>query len=393
MSVPYFPRLWGIGLLMSLTRWTTIFLGSYLVFQLTHSTPLVQMVGAAMFAPMFFGGLLAGVISDRLDRRRTMMVASAVLMPASLLMAFVVISGFAQAWMVYPFTLAVGTGLLIDMTSRRPMVYDIVGPEYVTNALALEAMAMTSGALLGSLFAGTVISVVGIGETFLMLFVAYSLVLLLLRSLPTVPRHARADKSVDLVKELITVFRYVRGRASLISILGVTIIMNTFYFSFIPLLPIFGERLGVGAFLTGLLLSSNALGWILGSALVARGLPVGRGAIYVVGSSIALIGLLAFAASNWYPAALIAIMAAGLGLSGFSTMQSVLVMTNAEDEMRGRAVGILSMSIGVLPFAMLLLGGVAQVVGPSTGVMASAGIGLFAMVIWSLRRPEARGLP
>src|SRR5512145_1327959 len=67
MSIPQFPRLWATGMLLNLTRWMAIFLCSYLVNDLTHSTVLVQLVGASLFAPMFLGGVLAGAIADRLD--------------------------------------------------------------------------------------------------------------------------------------------------------------------------------------------------------------------------------------------------------------------------------------------------------------------------------------
>lgn len=67
-------------------------------------------------------------------------------------------------------------------------------------------------------------------------------------------------------------------------------------------------------------------------------------------------------------------------------------MITAEDEMRGRAMGLLSIAIGVLPLAMLLLGGVAQVVGPSVGVISSALIGLVFLAGWSYWRPEAQRL-
>src|SRR3712207_8315625 len=71
LRVPYYPRLWASGWLWNLTRWMSVFLCSYLVNDLTGSPFLVQLVGAAFFAPMFFGGVLGGVISDRFDRRRS----------------------------------------------------------------------------------------------------------------------------------------------------------------------------------------------------------------------------------------------------------------------------------------------------------------------------------
>ena len=393
MSVPYYPRLWGVGLLLNLTRWMTLFLCSYTVNQLSDSTLLVQLVGVGLFAPMFLGGVLAGVISDRLDRRRTLMTLTALLVPAALVMAAVNMAGVVEVWMVYPFALAVGTGLLADMTTRRALVYDLVGERYLTNALALEALAMTSGTLLGSLGAGAVISAFGIAETFLAIAGVYVAALLLLAGVSRGPVRARPPAGSSLLADLTAGLRYARKERALVSVLGVTVIMNLFYFSFLPMVPIFGDRLGVGPFWSGLLLAGNAVGSITGAALIARGLPWGRGVIYAGGSFLALVFLFLFAALAWYPAALIALTVAGVGIAGFATMQSVLTMVSASDEMRGRSMGLLSMSIGTLPFSMLLLGALAGAVGPSTGVMISVTAGIVVMLIWSVRRPESLRRP
>jgi predicted MFS family arabinose efflux permease len=193
--------------------------------------------------------------------------------------------------------------------------------------------------------------------------------------------------------DIVSAFRALPSQPALVSVLGVTVIVNLFYFSFTPLIPVFGDRLEVGAFLTSLLLSANSVGSIIGACFIASGLPWRRGSIYIGGSAIALCGLFVFALSGWYPLALLALITAGVGISGFATMQSVLVMVNAEDEMRGRAMGLLSMSIGVLPVSMLLLGVGADAVGPTTGVMISVVIGLLVLITWSLKRPEARVAP
>ncbi len=390
MSVPGYRALWLIGLIVGLARWTAIFLGSYLVNELTHSTIQVQLVGVCLFAPMFAGGAPAGVISDRLDRGRTIALLLAVLIPASVLMALLTLSGDVEAWMIYPYVFIIGVSHVVDMTSRRSLVYDVVGQGFITNALALESLAMTTGTMVGSLTAGAVISLLGVGEVFLVIGGLYGCALLVLLRLKLPARQVQdVRQSAGVFKDLTAAFRYAYNRPSLVSILGVTVIMNLFYFSFIPLVPVFGERLEVGALLTSLLLSANAFGSIVGASLIARGLPLGRGVLYVGGGSMALLCLIFFALAGWYPAALLSLLIAGFGLSGFATMQGALVMTNTEDEMRGRALGLVSMGIGVVPFTMLLLGSFAQAVGPSIAVMASASIGLSAMAIWNLRRPES----
>jgi MFS family permease len=394
-SVPHYSRLWVTGLLWNLARWMSMFLCSYLVNQLTHSPFMVQMVGSCFFAPMFLAGAAGGIVSDRLDRRRTLIGAvGLLLLPVSIAMAAVNLGDLVRVWMVYPFMLCIGVGMVVEMTSRRALVYDLVGVENVTNALALEAMAMTGGTLLGGIAAGTIISLLGIGQAFVLVAAFYVVSLLALLGVPRTAVRARGESTArtNIRRELGMMFGYLRGNYTLISILGVTVIMNTFYFSFTPMVPVFADRLDVNAFWTGVLAGAPAFGSMLGTILIARGLGVSRGHAYVGGSVVALVFLLVFAAADIYPLALGALVLAGLGTSGFATMQSALVMITADDAMRGRALGLLSMAIGALPFAMLLLGGVAQAVGPSAGVISSVVAGLAMMSIWSRIRPESQRL-
>lgn len=391
-SVPHYRKLWSIGLLWNLGRWMSVFLCSYLVNQLTHSPFLVQIVGASFFAPMFFAGAVGGVVSDRLDRRRTLLGLATVLVPSAIAMAVLNLSNSIEVWMVYPYMLTIGFGMVVDMTSRRALVYDVVGPASVTNALALEALAMTSGTLMGGLAGGTLVSLLGIGEAFILVTVFYAVSVVVVLTVPPVGVRMRAGTGRNVIEDLRGTFSLARGNMTLVSILGVTIVMNAFYFPFTPMVPVFAEQLDVNAFWTGVLAGSPALGSIVGTLLIARGIGIPRGRAYVGGSLIALTFLGVFAAANWYPMALAALVLAGLGTSGFATMQSALVMTTSADEVRGRALGLLSMCIGILPFAMLTLGGAAEAIGPSAGVISGVILGLALMAVWALRHPESQRL-
>ena len=392
LQVPYYGRLWASGWLWNLTRWMGVFLCSYLVNDLTHSPLLVQLVGAAFFAPMFFAGAAGGVISDRFDRRRTILNQLVILIPIAAAMSVLVISGAVRVWMVYPFMLAVGLGGVIDMTSRRALVYDFVGEERVTNALALESLSMNGGNMLGTLAGGAVINFVGIGQAFLLIVVCYAVSFLLLLGVPTPARPRRRGATASIAADVLAGFQLARRDRTLVSILGVTVLMNGFYFSFTPMIPVFADRLEINAFWTGLLASASGIGSMAGSFLIAARPGQRRGLVYVGGSVVALVFLGVFAAIAWYPAALGALLLAGVGTSGFATMQSVLVMSTTGAEMRGRAMGLLSMAIGTLPFAMALLGIVAQRFNAPTAVIGSVAIGLAAMLLWNARRPEARRL-
>jgi predicted MFS family arabinose efflux permease len=338
---------------------------------------------------MFFGGVLGGIISDRFDRRHTILTQLVFLIPIALLMASLVGSGSVEVWMVYPYMLIVGAGGVVDMTSRRAMVYEFVGEGRVNNALALENLSATGGNLLGTLLGGTFIALVGMGPAFFAIAVCYAVSFLLLLGVPVHRRRAAAAERTPVLGEMASAFAYVRSQRTLISILGVTVIMNTFYFSFLPLVPVFADRLEVSAFWTGLLAAGTSFGSILGGLVIARGSPLSRGMTYTCGSVLGLCALFVFALSPVYGLAFVALLCAGTGISGFGTMQSVLVLVSASPEMRGRAMGTLSMAIGALPFSMLLLGAVAQVAGPSAAVMGSVVTGLVVLFFWTRVWPEA----
>lgn len=396
LRIPGYPLLWASGWLWNLTRWGTVFLSSYLVNRQTGSPLLVQLVGATFFAPMFFGGMVGGVISDRFDRRRVIARQLLALVPAAALMGVLVLSGHARAWMFYPLVLAVGMGGVLDMTARRALVFEMVGERHITNAMALESMAMQGGNMLGALGGGAMIGLVGPGQAFCAVAVCYALAWLCVRRVPS-PVHAApvahtAGPPPALRRELAEGMRYVRGEPVIVGALAVTALVNLFYFSHLTLVPVFADRLGVGAVAAGALASAAGLGSLAGSLLIASGRlgRVGRGWLFAGGALLALTALVAFAAVTWFPLAFAVLLLAGTGTAGFGAMQATLVLLTAGPEMRGRAMGILSTAIGMLPFGMTLLGLAAQAAGPAPAVAASAALGFVLVALWIARFPALR---
>lgn len=391
LRVPGYRWLWASGWLWAFTRWMAMFLCSYLVNRLTGSPLLVQLVGAAFFAPLFFGGILGGVISDRFDRRVTIMRQLTALAPVALLMGVVVATDRVQLWMIYTFMLAVGIGGVLDMTSRRALVFDLVGARGITNAMALESVAQTGGAMLGSLAAGAIINSIGIGQVFFVVAAAYAAAWLCMSRMRPPPREYPPTAGASIRQQVGEGLRYVRGHRPIIGIIGVTVLMNFFCFSYMPMVPVFADRLEVNAFWAGVLASATQLGALAAALLLATWSNVRwRGWIYIGGSGVALLSLGSFALISWYPAALLALVATGCGQAGFAAMQGSLILTAAGPAMRGRAMGVLSMAIGALPFGMALLGLVAQLIGPAPAVIASVVTGFTGLVLWTARSPELR---
>jgi predicted MFS family arabinose efflux permease len=237
------------------------------------------------------------------------------------------------------------------------------------------------------------INFIGIGEAFLLIGAFYLAAFALLMTVPSPARDSRRRSTRSALYEVRLGIAYTRRNQTLISMLGITVIINLFFFPFLPLFPVFADRLEVNALLAGILASSMGIGMFIGAIGLAAWTGVHRGRAYAGGSAIALTFLIIFAAVDSYPAALLTMIIAGIGMAAFSTMQSLLSMAAAAPRMRGRAMGMLSMSIGALPFGMLALGGLAQAIGTEEAVVAGAVTGLFVLALWLVVRPEVRRFP
>lgn len=387
LRVEGYPPLLFAGWFWGICRWGCGFLGAYVANRMTHSARLVQLTGVAMWAPLLIGGVVGGVVSDRFDRRRTILAQFLLLTPLAALMGLAGVTGHLKLWMVYLFLIFVGVGWVIDMTSRRAIIYDLVGPTRLDNAMALESLSTSSGLALGTLLGGSAIQAVGVGSAFFCIAALLLASFILFTRVPHVPRGVARSSDSGLTA-FVAGFRLLRTERLLVSVLGVTAAVNFFFFSFTPLVQLVGTDLGVGAFLTGLLAAMVGFGMMGGSTFVARTQPRRRGLAYVVGSGVAMVLLIPFALSHWYLVSLVFLLVASAGMGLFGSTQSTLVMTSVSPELRGRALGLLSTAIGVLPMGMIGLGELAQRIGARPAIMTSVICGGVVLILWLLYRPD-----
>jgi predicted MFS family arabinose efflux permease len=281
----------------------------------------------------------------------------------------------------------VGVGGVVDWTSRRALIFDVVGESRAPNALALEMVSLSGGTTLGALFGGAVIEFLGEAQAFLLMALLYGACFVLLLGVPTPKHRVGAAAGGSVFRDAIEGIRAIGRSQALIGVLSVTVVMNFFYFSFTPMVPVFADRLEVSALFAGVLASANGFGMMTGSLLWAALDVHRRGLLYVAGSFGAMGFLLFFAAVPWYPSAVLFVMLAGLAASAFGTMQGVLTMMAAEPEMRGRAMGVLGMAIGTLPFGMVFLGLLAQLTSPPAAVVLSVLGGVLVLAAFVIRYP------
>ena len=387
-QVRHFPLVWLSGLIWHICRWGVAFVGTYLINELTGSPRLVQLAGTMLYAPLLVGGVIGGVISDRFDRLNTVRAQMALLVPLSIVIGLLVRADRIEVWMLYVFMFIVGLGWVSDMTSRRALVFDLVGEHRLDNAMAMEALSLSSGMVFGALAGGYAIDAVGVGSAYMLIAAMSAIGFVALLAVEAPPAQSRRTASTSAKADLIEGLKVLRRTPSVVSILGVTVIANFFLFSYFPIIPVVAEELDASPLLVGLLAAGTGIGMMTGSLIVARTTPRRRGRVYLAGVFAALAMLIPFALANTYWLAFAFIVVSGVGSGFFGATQSTLTMVAVPEEIRGRTLGLLSMAIGALPIGMYGLGETAEQIGVTPALITSAALGFVALASWIRFRPE-----
>lgn len=400
-AVPGFTPTYAVGVVWSLSRWAIGFLGAYVVAETTGSPRLVQLTGALLWAPLLAAGAVGGAVSDRFPRRALLLIQFSVLGPLTAGVGLLALADRLSLAVLYLYMVIAGLGWVIDMTVRRAMIYDLVGDGHVDRAMAFEGLASSVGLAAGTLAGGTLIGVVGAGGAYLAVAGAIGVAGALVLLVPSMPRPAAATppstngsgpdglgERRGLRAEVADGLRLVGRWPVLASVLGVTALVNFFHFSYFPIVPVIAQGLEASPAATGALAAATGIGMGIGALVVLRsGWP--RGPMYIAGAVGAFTFLLGFAAFDHYWLVFASLLVASSFVGLFGATQSALVMTSVGSEVRGRAMGLLTMAIGMLPLGMAALGEMAEMVGPRPALLASNLIGLAALALFLRARPQA----
>jgi MFS family permease len=369
--------LWAAGGMSHASRWMETGVLGWLILDLTDSPWHVALVGVSRSAPLLAFGLFAGLIADRTNRWVVILCTQAVNAVGTGVLLVLLLLGAIQPWHVLLVAFILGCSTILDMPSRRSLIYDLVGPQQVVSAMSLETINNTVGKFLGPLVGGLMIEMTGFAGVYLLLMAVYLLALgLILQVRINLP--APPGTTQPIWQSLVSGIQYSLHNRVVLGVLCITVIMNALAFSYVQILPVVArDHLRVGPGLMGLLASADGMGTLIGALLLAAlgNLPY-HGRIFALGALLELVSLLAFAASPWYALSFVLLLGVGLGNAGFSTMQSTIILLSAAPGMRGRAVGILGLCIGSTPLGLLELGAVAAVVGAPAAIGLNAGLGL-----------------
>lgn len=389
-------RIWFLGALISnIGTWMQRTAQDWLVFaHLTaHDAGAVGITMALQLGPQLFLAPVAGLLADRFNRKRLLVLTQSAMALLSAGLGVLVVSGAAQLWHVYAFALMLGVVSALDAPVRQTFVSELVRDDYLPNAVALNSASFNVARMIGPAVAGVLTAVVGPGWVFLINTLTFVAMLLSLAKIPAaslrqLPR-ARAGKG--RIREGL---RYVRFRPDLIVVLVAIFIVGTLGLNFaLFIAAMVGTEFGLDAGAFGLMNSIMAIGSVAGALLSAgRGKPRMRFIFGAAGAFGVTSGIAAMAPNYfWYGVALVPV---GLFAITMMTSANAYVQTTTDPAMRGRVMALyMAIFMGGTPIGAPLVGWVANTAGPRWSMAVAAGSGLLAALIglvWIIRAKHLR---
>lgn len=388
-------RLWFFGQMISLFgTWMQSTAQGYLVFELTKSPAYLGYVGFFAGLPSWLFMLYAGVVADRVSRRNMLLVTQTAMMLLAAALAALTFAGMVAAWHVLILALGLGVANAFDAPARITFVQELVDPEDLTNAIALNGTMFNSATAVGPAVAGVTYAALGPAWCFTINAITFLAVIaaLLLMRLPAAVRHAGHRSTAE---ELRAGLRYVWGNTTIRTIISMVGVASLFGLAFATLLPAWAVKvLGGDSTTNGLLQSARGIGALVAALSIAS---LGRfrfkGRLMTVGSFVYPALLLVYAQLRWLPLSLLILMGVGWGMVAMFNLANALVQTQAPEALRGRVMSVYSLTFfGMMPVGALIHGAVAQQIGEPTtlliGGLVALGYSLF--VFW--RVPQLRAL-
>jgi predicted MFS family arabinose efflux permease len=389
-------RLWFTGQIVSLTgTWMQSTAQGYLVYELTRSPAYLGLVGFANGLPSLLFMLYGGVVADRMQRRKLLVITQSAMMALAFLLAGLVATGLIQPWHIVAIAFCLGTAAAFDAPARQSFVVELVSRDDMTNAIALNSTMFNAAVIMGPAIGAAVYAALGPVWCFVLnglSFIAVLSALLAMRLTRRGPRPLR-DSAVRQLREGL---RYTRSHPTIRLLIANLGLVGLLGMSLLTLLPAWSVEVLNGDVRTnGLLLSARGVGALAGALMIAAlGRRPVRGRVWAMGSAFMPVALLVFGLSRWLPLSLLAMVGVGWAFMSQANTSNSLVQGRVPDELRGRVMSIYTMIFfGAMPIGSLVIGALAARIGePATVLLGAAMLSVLAAWIW-LRLPRMRRLP
>jgi len=371
--------------------WMTRIATAWLVYRLTKSALLLGTVSFAGQIPTFLLAPFAGVLVDRLDRRKVLIWTQALAMLQSLALAALTLTRVINIHEVLWLSVFQGMINAFDMPGRQAFMVQMVEDRGdLSNAIAINSSMVNLARLVGPSLAGLVIAATNEGWCFLIDGVSYIAVIISLLLMPAeignIKRHA-----ASMVEQLKEGWAYVSTFVPIRIILLLFALLSLMGMPFVVLMPVFAAQvLHGGPHTLGFLMAALGVGALISAlSLVVRKSVRGLLKMIPIAAAIFGIGLVSFGYSSWQWLSLLLMLVTGFGMMQGMTASNTIIQTLVPEDKRGRVMSYYTIAfVGMAPFGSLLAGAFAHAIGAPRTVMVS-GIACVAGAAWFWSRMKA----
>jgi len=379
-----FRRMWIGACLSSVGTWMQKLAQSWLVFELTNSAWSLALDAFLGEIPIFLFSLIGGVVADRMDRRKLLLISQFIQMSCAGILAALLFAGTVRVEFIYCLSFIVGTAQAFGGPAYQSIIPSLVPKEDLQNAIALNSIQFNLARVIGPAIGGIAMAQLGAAWCFTLNGLSFIAVIISLLMLPArLPASVKKESPLDAMKGGIS---FVRDREGMLALIVLAFLMTLLGLPLVTFLPVMARdvlHLGADAYST--LLSVSGLGSVAGALIVAGMNNVqhkGRAALLIL----TLLGglTMAFAASTTFWLSCVLLFLGGAALIAVFALVTSLVQLQASDEMRGRVMSVYNVAFrGGMPFGNLTSGRLMQIHGAPLILAINGGL-LIALAVYFL---------
>lgn len=392
-------RLFFTGQLTSVAgTWMQNIAMAWVVVQLApHSRGLaLGILAVCRFGPFTLLGLAAGVVTDRLDNRRTVIVTQSVQMLFSAVLAAITLLGGVQLWEVYAIAAFTGTALVFDAPARQNLTFQLVGRDELPNAIALDSSLFNLARIFGPALAGVLIAAFGAGWCFALNTVSFLAVLAGLLAMRLDELYPLLDRrSPTLWKGMREGFSYALHNRTVLVVLSMMVVFSSISFNFNILLPLLAKiTLEAGPRTFGIVSASFGAGALVG-ALSAAAISRASWRVLFIGAGGFGLSELLIAPLHDTVAASALLFVCGVFFTSYTANSNAAIQLASPDYIRGRVLGLYYYAWnGLAPLGAVLVGLLSDAGGTQLAFLVggSSALAMTALGALAVRRPH-RALP
>ncbi|HMT10823.1 MAG TPA: MFS transporter [Ignavibacteria bacterium] len=368
-------KLWFWGQMVSmLGTWMQVTAQGFLIYDLTHSPAYLGYVGFASGLPTWIFMLYGGVIADRISKRKVLMITQSVMMALAAILAALTFFRVVQPWQIITLAFMLGTANAFDAPSRVSFVNELVDKADLTNAIALNSTMFNTATAAGPAIAGITYALAGPAWCFTINALSFIGVLIALQRMKLKHRvNPRSGRSAfEDIKEGL---KYIAKHPVVRILILLVASMSLFGLSFSTLLPAWSVKILHGDSATnGFLQSARGAGALASALFIASlGRFSFKGRLLTIGSIAFPLFMLLFTFVTIVPLSLAVMLVTGSALILTMNIANSLVQTPVPDKLRGRVMGVYTLTFfGLFPLGALLMGVLAEHLGEAETIFICA---------------------